>query len=82
MSPGEAVPEASNRAANILDECALETTMREDLFLLIAVVVKKSEELDDQDQHYLMKQHQMFVRNGLTLPPGSQRDRFKAIKER
>jgi metallopeptidase MepB len=42
--------------------------------------MKKDEDLDPESRHLLVKKHQDYIRNGLKLPKGSKRDRFKYIK--
>jgi metallopeptidase MepB len=82
MSTDAAVREASVEADQVMKEYALEVVMREDLFRLVDAVFGKKEELDVEDRHYLTKQRQEYIRNGLDLPAGTQRERFKEIKVR
>ena len=82
MATDAAVREASAEAARIMEDYALEAAMREDVFRLVDAVFKKDEVLEGEDRHYLTKQRVEYIRNGLGLPPGPQRERFKAIRER
>jgi metallopeptidase MepB len=74
--------EASSKAKNLLDDFAVQTGMRDDLFSLVDAVLNKKENLDPESLHYLRKVHKEFIRNGLNLPVGTKRDRFKEIKAR
>lgn len=74
--------DASTEAERLMDDFAIEAAMREDLFKLVDSVVKKGEELDPESKRLLEKEHKDFVRNGLGLPAGPKRDRFKEIKKR
>ncbi|KAI9875009.1 MAG: hypothetical protein M1823_007564, partial [Watsoniomyces obsoletus] len=56
--------------------------MREDVFNLVDAVLKKGEKLDPESQRLLEKEHKGYVRNGLNIPAGPKRDRFKEIKKR
>ena len=56
--------------------------MREDLFQLVDAALNKNESLDIESQHLLTKQHQQYIRNGLKLPVGPKRDRFKEVQLR
>ncbi|KAI9371143.1 peptidase family M3-domain-containing protein [Aspergillus egyptiacus] len=74
--------DASFKAEELMDEFAIESSMREDVFKLVDAVLKKNESLDPESRRLLEKEHQDFVRNGLNLPAGPRRDRFKEIKKR
>jgi metallopeptidase MepB len=74
--------DASGEAQKLLSGFAIETAMREDLFQLVDAVVDKNEALDPESSHLLEKQHKEYIRNGLKLPVGPKRDRFKEIQKR
>ncbi|OAX82572.1 hypothetical protein ACJ72_03077 [Emergomyces africanus] len=74
--------DASSEAEKLMDDFAIESAMREDLFNLVAAALKKGEKLDPESQNLLEKEHKDFIRNGLGIPAGPQRDRFKEIKKR
>lgn len=78
--------DASTEAEKMMDDFAIESSMREDLFGLVdAVAAKKDDEktlLDPESKRLLEREHKDFVRNGLGLPAGPKRDRFKEIKKR
>ena len=76
--------DASTEAEKLMDDFAIESAMREDLFRLVDAVVKagEGEKLDPESRKLLEKEHKDFVRNGLGLPAGPKRDRFKEIKKR
>ena len=74
--------DASAEAQNLLDNFAIETAMHEDLFKLVDAVLKKNEDLHQESYNLLKKKHKDHIRNGLKLPIGPKRDRFKEIKTR
>jgi metallopeptidase MepB len=67
-----------------MDDFAIESAMREDLFKLVDAVVKSGEgaKLDPESAKLLEREHKDYIRNGLSLPAGPKRDRFKEIKKR
>ncbi|OTB12681.1 hypothetical protein K445DRAFT_320818 [Daldinia sp. EC12] len=77
---------ASTEAEKIMDEFSIECNMREDVFKLVdaAFQAQKSKEpdLDAESLRLLEKERKGYIRNGLGLPQGPQRDRFKEIKKR
>lgn len=58
--------------------------MREDVFKLVDAVFQKKDtlNLDPESLRFLEKERKSYIRNGLGLEVGSQRDRFKEIKKR
>jgi metallopeptidase MepB len=58
--------------------------MREDVFKLVdaAFQTRESQNLDPERLHVLEKVRKGYVRNGLELPAGPKRDRFKEIQKR
>ncbi|KAF2124916.1 thimet oligopeptidase [Dothidotthia symphoricarpi CBS 119687] len=82
VSTNKALRDASSEAEQLLDDFGIESSMREDVFKLVDQVLKKKEQLDPESQRLLEKDHKGFIRNGLSLPAGEKRDRFKAIKQR
>ncbi|KAI2602237.1 Metalloprotease [Hypoxylon sp. NC1633] len=77
---------ASTEAEKIMDNFSIECSMREDVFHLVdaAFQLQKSKEpdLDPESLRFLEKERKSYIRNGLGLPQGPQRDRFKEIKKR
>ena len=76
---------ASTEAEKKMDDFAIEASMREDIFKLVDAVFKKQQNdkaLDAESKRLLEKDHKGYVRMGLGIPAGPQRDRFKAIKKR
>ena len=69
-----------------MDDFSIESSMREDLFKLVDAALRKAEKgdskLDPESKRFLEKEYKNFVRNGLNLPAGPKRDRFKEIKKR
>ncbi|KAH8587442.1 metallopeptidase MepB [Bisporella sp. PMI_857] len=82
VSPDDAIRNASSQSQTLLNNFAIETSMREDLYHLVDAVVKKNESLDPESSHLLEKMHKEYIRNGLALPAGSKRNRFKEIRKR
>jgi metallopeptidase MepB len=82
VSPDSRLRDASSKAQKLLDDFAIETAIREDLYKLVDAVLEKKEDFDPESYHLLVKTHKNYIRNGLKLPVGSKRDRFKEIKRR
>ena len=49
---------------------------------MVDSVFKSGEKLDPESQRLLEKEHKSYINNGLNIPAGEKRDRFKAIKKR
>jgi metallopeptidase MepB len=73
---------ASSQAEEIMDEFTIEASMREDIFKLVDAAYKKGAKLDPESQRLLEKERKSYITNGLGIPAGPQRDRFKEIKKR
>lgn len=74
---------ASIEAQNILDSYKVETAMDDDLFALVdAVFHKNDDDLDPESYRLLKKIHLDYIRHGLKLSAGCQRDRFREIQLR
>lgn len=84
ISPNQALRDASNEVKRLFNDFAAETAMREDVFVLVDAVWKnrKDEDLDTESLLFLEKEHGRFLRNGLGLPAGPGRERFREIKRR
>lgn len=84
VSPDASLREASNKAEEMMNDFHIETRMREDIFKLVDAVYARRESLDLEAEslQLLTKERQKYVRNGLLLPAGPQRDRFKEIQKR
>lgn len=77
--------DASTEAEKLMDDFGIESSMREDVFRLVDAVYKKHKDdqsLDTESRRLLEKDHKGYIRMGLGVPQGPQRDRFKAIKKR
>lgn len=81
VSANQELRDSSTEAEQIFDNFSIESSMREDVFKLVDALLKTGEKLDPESQRYLEKEHKNFVRNGMSLPAGPKRDRFKAIKQ-
>lgn len=77
---------ASTEAEKLMDDFSIECNMREDVFKLVdaAFQAQKSKEpdLDAESLRLLEKERKGYIRYGLGIPKGPQRDRFKEIKKR
>ncbi|KAF1980217.1 zincin [Bimuria novae-zelandiae CBS 107.79] len=82
VSMDKALRDASTEAEKLLDDFSIESSMREDVFRLVDAVLQKKESLDAESQRLLEKDHKSYIRNGLNVPAGPKRDRFKEIKQR
>lgn len=83
-SPDSKLRDASTKADEITNEFDIECKMREDVFNLVDAVFQRrdAETLDTESLRVLEKERQKYVRNGLLIPAGPQRDRFKEIQKR
>ncbi|KAF2098814.1 metallopeptidase MepB [Rhizodiscina lignyota] len=82
VSTDKTLRDASTDAEKLLDDFGIESAMREDVFQRVDAAVKKGEKLDPESQRLLEKDHKGYIRNGLGVPAGPKRDRFKEIKKR
>ncbi|KAJ9669644.1 metalloendopeptidase [Coniosporium apollinis] len=82
VSPDKSLRDASTDAEKLLDDFGIESNMREDVFNMVNAASKKDEKLDPESQRLLEKNHKTYIRNGLGVPAGPKRDRFKEIKKR
>ncbi|XXG98290.1 trans-aconitate methyltransferase 1 [Hypoxylon texense] len=86
VSANEDLRNASTEARKLMDDFSIECNMREDVFKLVdaAFQAQKSKEpdLDAESLRLLEKERKSYVRYGLGIPQGPQRDRFKEIKKR
>ncbi|CAJ2514002.1 Uu.00g021210.m01.CDS01 [Anthostomella pinea] len=77
---------ASSEAESIMDEFTIECNMREDVYALVEAAFQaqsgKEHGLHAESLRLLEKERKGYIRNGLGLPKGPQRDRFKEIKKR
>ena len=80
VSAHKELRDASTEADKMLDEFNVEVAMREDMYKLVEAVYQKKEKLKPEDQRFLNKARKGYIQNGLNLPAGTQRDRFRDIK--
>ena len=81
VSAKQKLRDASTKSDQLMDEFGIESAMREDVYNLVEAVYKRDEaDLDAESRRFVEKNRKMFVRNGLSLPKGPKRDRFKEIK--
>ena len=82
VSTHKELRDASTEADKMLNEFSIESAMREDVYRLVDAAFEKKEQLDPESQRLLEKERKEYIRNGLGLPVGPKRDRFKEIKQR
>ncbi|SLM40788.1 metallopeptidase [Lasallia pustulata] len=83
VSTNQALRDSSTEAEQLMDDFSIESSMREDIYKLVDAALKNNkEELDPESQRLLEKDYKSYIRNGLGLPEGPKRDRFKEIKKR
>ena len=86
VSTNQDLRNSSTEAEKLLDDFSIESSMREDVYKLVDAALRKAEKgttkLDPESRRLLEKEHKNFIRNGLGLPAGPKRDRFKEIKKR
>ncbi len=84
VSPHRDLRDASRAAIERSDDFDIECDMREDVFRLVdaAYSTRGSQNLDGECLRILEKARDKYVHNGLLLPDGPQRDRFKDIHKR
>ena len=84
VSSDPALREASNEAAELLDEFLIDSAGREDLFHLIDTVYNSSEreKLDPESRLLLEQEHRKFTSSGLGIAAGHQRDIFVGMKKK
>ncbi|KAJ9150717.1 Metallopeptidase [Pleurostoma richardsiae] len=86
VSADSALRDASTEADKIMDEFAIECNMREDVFHVVDAVYQSRETasagIDAESLRLLEKERKSYIRNGLGIPAGPKRDRFKEIKKR
>jgi metallopeptidase MepB len=82
VSTNQELRDASSKAEEIMDEFNIEASMREDMFKLVDAAYQKGEDLDPESKRLLEKERKSYIRNGLGIPAGPKRDRFKDIKKR
>lgn len=76
---------ASTEADKIMDDFGIECAMREDVFKLVDAAYSRRDnepDLDPESLRLLEKDRKNYIKFGLGLPAGPQRDRFKEIKKR
>ena len=81
-SPDKELRETANKAIRIMTDGEIDSEMREDIFVLVDAVKKKSEKLHPESEYYLEKKHQSYTKNGLGIPLRQDRDRYKEIRKR
>ncbi|KXH47816.1 metallopeptidase MepB [Colletotrichum salicis] len=83
VSPDAATRDASSQARSLLHDAELESATNEALFTLVDAVYNDAAEtryLNPEARNYLHKKHKEFVKNGLRIAAGPNRDRFRTIR--
>lgn len=74
--------DASSEASKEFRNFNTDSNTRQDVFNLVDAVLRRNETLDPESRRLLEKQHKDFIGNGLGLPDGPDRRRFKEIQKR
>lgn len=82
VSTDKGLRDASTEAEKLMDEFSIEASMREDIYQLVEAAFQKGAKLDPESQRLLEKTRKSYIRNGLGIPAGPKRERFKEIKKR
>lgn len=82
VSTDQQLRDASTEAERLLDDFSIESSMREDVYKVVEATFHKGEKLDPESQRLLEKERKNYIRNGLGIPVGPKRNRFKEIKKR
>jgi metallopeptidase MepB len=82
VSTDKSLRDASTEAEKLMDEFSIEASMREDMYQLVEAAFQKGAKLDPESQRLFEKTWKSYIRNGLGIPAGPKRDRFKEIKKR
>jgi len=72
----------SSKAEEMMDEFGIEASMREDIFKLVDAAYQKKEDLDPESLRLLERERKSYITNGLGIPAGPDRDRYKEIRKR
>ncbi|KAK0631295.1 hypothetical protein B0T14DRAFT_489880 [Immersiella caudata] len=83
VSPDIERRQAGVEAQKIQHLAAVGCSMREDVFRLVdAAYQRGGDTLDPESQRVLLRTRQQYIRDGVALPVGPTRDRYRAIAER
>ncbi|KAL3428485.1 metallopeptidase [Phlyctema vagabunda] len=82
VSTDQELRDASSKAEELMDDFGIEASMREDVFKLVDAAYNRKASLDPESQRLLEKERKSYITNGLGIPAGPQRNRFKEIKKR
>ncbi|KAF6818897.1 metallopeptidase [Colletotrichum plurivorum] len=83
VSPNKPVRDAAAKARSLLRAHQLELSADDSIFqLLEAVHASSAAELDPESRNFLDKRRKESVKNGLRIPEGPDRERFRQIQER
>jgi len=82
VSTDKALRDASTEADQLFSNYGIESAMREDVFALVNAVSEAGEKLDPESERFLEKARKSYTKNGLGIPAGPKRNRFKEIKQR
>lgn len=84
VSTDAALREASTKSDELNTEFNIDIQMREDVFNVVnsAFDRRVSDNLDPESLRVLERERKKYIRNGLMIPVGPKRDRFKEISKR
>ncbi|KAK5987947.1 Saccharolysin [Cladobotryum mycophilum] len=83
VSTDAALRDASAKSRELFSDAYIESKMREDVFQLVdaAYGTKDSQKLEEEQLIIFEKERKKYIKNGLRLPAGEKRDRFKEIQK-
>lgn len=82
VSASQELRDASVKAEELLAEFVTDYYTREDAFKRVEGAFKRGEDLDPESQKLVRDSYLAYVHNGMELPSGSKRDRYKEISKR
>ena len=80
VSEDQKLRDASTEAQKLIKDFSVEASMREDMFRLVKAAYEKKSKLDPESSKLLEESYKDYIRRGMALPAGPQRDRFKDIQ--
>ncbi|KAL9629507.1 MAG: hypothetical protein Q9164_006852, partial [Protoblastenia rupestris] len=80
VSEDPALRDASTEAQKLIKDFSVEASMREDVFRLVKAAYEKKNKLDPESSKLLEESYKDYIRRGMALPTGPQRDRYKEIQ--
>ena len=80
VSPDQSLRDASTEAEKLIKDFSVEASMREDMFRLVKSAFDKKTALDPESSKLLEESYKDYMRRGMSLPAGPEKDRYKEIQ--